>query len=96
MVDGDQVDEALDHERTAALVVDVLLEDEAEIRAGLDGRADLDDISELGAFFEGHLGLVDHKTNALFVVETDELIGADEVFATYSGGTYFGTLVGAP
>ena len=44
MVDRDQVDEALDHQRAAGLVVDVLLEDEAEIRAGLDGRADLDDI----------------------------------------------------
>ena len=50
-------------------------------------------------------GLVDHKAHALFVVETDEFIGADEVlagaptfgwhlfsradevFATYLGGT---------
>ena len=87
MVDRDQVDEALDHERAAGLVVDVLLEDEAEIRAGLDGRAHLDDISELSALFEGHLGLVDHKTNALFVVETDEFVGADEVLARYAGGT---------
>ena len=39
------------------------------------------------ALFEGHLGLVDHKTNALFVVEADALVGADEVLATYSGGT---------
>jgi hypothetical protein len=69
------------------LVVDVLLEDEAEIRARLDGRADLDDISQFGALFEGHLGLVDHKAHALFVVEADEFVGADEVFATYSGGT---------
>ena len=45
MVDRDQVDEALDHQRAATLVVDVLLEDEAEVGAGLDGRADLDDIS---------------------------------------------------
>ena len=87
MVDRDQVDEALDHQRAAGLVVDVLLEDEAEIRAGLDGRADLDDVSQLGALFEGHLGLVDYKAYVLFVVETDELFGADEVLATYSGGT---------
>jgi hypothetical protein len=44
VVDRDQVDEALDHERAAALVVDVLLEDEAEVRARLDGRTDLDDV----------------------------------------------------
>ena len=44
VVDRDQVDEALDHQRAAALVVDILLEYEAEVRAGLDGRADLDDI----------------------------------------------------
>ena len=44
MVDRDQADEALDHERATALVVDVLLEYEEEIRAGLDGRADLDDV----------------------------------------------------
>ena len=44
MVDRDQVDEALDYERAAGLVVDVLLEDKAEIRAVLDRRTDLDDI----------------------------------------------------
>ena len=36
------MDEALDHQRAAALVVDVLLEDEAAVGAGLDGRAHLD------------------------------------------------------
>lgn len=79
MVDRDQLDKALDHQRAAALVVDILLEDEAEVGAGLDGRTDLDDVSQLGALFEGHLGLVDHKAYTLFVVETDEFIGADEV-----------------
>ena len=87
MVDRNQVDEALDHQRAAGLVVDILLEHEAEVGAGLDGRADLDDISELSALFEGHLGLVDHKAHALFVVEADELVGADEALTTYSGGT---------
>ena len=44
VVDRDQMDEALDHGRVAGLVVDILLEDEAEIRAGLDGPAHLDDV----------------------------------------------------
>ena len=87
MVDRDQVDEALDHQRAAGLVVDVLLEDKTEIRARLDGRADLDDVSELGALFEGHLGLVDHKSHEFIVVETDEFGRADEGLAICSGGT---------
>ena len=92
MVYGNQVDEARDHQRTAGLVVDVLLEDEAEVGVGLDGRADLDGIFQLGALFEGHIGLVGYEACAYFVGEADELIGADEVLTSYTVGTWLGKL----
>ena len=58
-----------------------------EVEVGHDGRMDLDNVSELGALYEGHLGLVDDKGDALFVTEAHEFLG-NAVRVTYSVYTY--------